>query len=134
MTYLPQSAVLDNEITSGTEKSGSFANFLKVVDSIIEISVFETEELKQNKRFDIAMINMRKARLLMDFSSASKDVQINSLPPEIIARLKTMQLALRRSVRQYRFHTIAISEIADLIMQAARAQESDGTYSVQRTR
>ena len=109
------------------------AGLEKVIESIISISTYEAEELKKNQTFDIATTNMRKARLLLDFNSAVKDVETINLPSRLIERLKFMQVTLRRSLRQYQFHASAIREVSNMIMEANQAQQGDGTYSARRS-
>lgn len=122
---------MKNSVEAPQNRSEARMTGLKsVIDAIVQIANYETEEMKHNRPFDIATVNMRKARLLFDFNVASKDIQASDLTEDMILQLKNMQLALRRSVRQYQSHASAVREIADLIIHADQARTSDGTYGL----
>lgn len=115
-------------IIASAPKEANFSGLESVIEAIVQVAAFEADKMKNNEPFDMSTISMRKARLLLDFNVASKDIDVRELPERTKVQLKNMQVALRRSVRQYQFHSNAVREIASLVIEADKARTSDGTY------
>lgn len=112
----------------------SAAGLEKVVESIVSLATFEAEALKTGRPFDIQTINMRKARLLLDFNGASKAVDPGVMQPHLVEQLRRMRAVLAQSLAQYQAHAAAVKELVQIVVETARAQQDDGTYNVRKQR
>ncbi len=119
-------------VSSNFPRDTSVAGLEKVIDSIITIASFESEALKNNQQFDIATMNMRKARLLLDFNSAMRATDKSQISARTRENLGRMRAVLARNLRHYQSHASAVREIVHMIMETAQAQQDDGTYSARK--
>jgi hypothetical protein len=120
-------------VSTGLQKEQSTIGLEKVIDSIIAIASFESDALKNNRKFDLATINMRKARLLLDFNSAARATDKSQISPPIHESLLRMRAVLARNLSQYQSHATAVQEVVNMIMETAQAQQDDGTYSARKS-
>ena len=120
-------------VSTGLQKEQSTIGLEKVIDSIITIASFESDALKNNRKFDLATINMRKARLLLDFNSAVRTTDKSQISPPIHESLLRMRAVLARNLSQYQSHATAVQEVVHMIMETAQAQQDDGTYSARKS-
>lgn len=120
-------------VSTGLQKEQSTIGLEKVIDSIITIASFENDALKNNRKFDLATTNMRKARLLLDFNSAVRATDKSQISPPIHESLLRMRAVLARNLSQYQSHATAVQEVVHMIMETAQAQQDDGTYSARKS-
>ena len=119
--------------STGLPREVSTAGLEKVIESIITIASFEADALKNNRQFDIATMNMRKARLLLDFNSAMRSADKSQINPRIQENLRNMRAVLARNLSQYQSHATAVREVVHMIMETAQSQQDDGTYSARKS-
>ncbi len=102
---------------------------VRVIESIISILADETDALKNNRWFDMATMNMRKARLLHDYSSTVRTIDPRHVEPFVRDTLMRMRTVLEQNMNQCRAHSAAVREIVTIVMDAEREQQNDGTYT-----
>jgi uncharacterized protein with HEPN domain len=105
---------------------------VRVIESIISILEDETDALKHNRWFDMATMNMRKARLLHDYSSTVRGIDPRHVEPLVRGKLVRMRTALEQNMNQCRAHSAAVREIVTIVMEAECERHNDGTYSFRR--
>jgi len=82
--------------------------------------------------FDLDAINNVKAHLIHEFSQLSRTASI-APSRELEARLKELKRKATRNSFVLEQYFLAIQEISRLMIEHAKKEESDGTYSRRRT-
>ena len=104
------------------------ATLVSALDRLEELVEHETEALRCRATFDLADINRRKSRSLLEISRAARglDVRQGDVLKERLDRLRA-KLADNQEVLSQ--HLSAAQEVGAILDQALRDAESDGTYS-----
>ena len=105
------------------------AAFLAVVDRLESVLDAETDALKRQLPADMAEIGNRKRQGLLEMDRALRAASARGPRPEVRERLKRFAVAVERNRATLGTQLRAMREIADIIAQALRDDESDGTYS-----
>lgn len=102
--------------------SDSIARLEEVVDE-------ETAALASRRALDLVEFNKRKSMSLLELTRISRALTGKMLGAELGGRLNRVSDKLQRNQELLRNHLLAAQEVARLISDALRQQESDGTYS-----
>ncbi|QTL04301.1 hypothetical protein J5J86_02840 [Aquabacter sp. L1I39] len=109
-------------------KDPALATLVSALERLEELVDQETEALRLRAPLDLADINRRKSRSLLELSRAARgvDVRQGDLLQERLDRLRG-KLVDNQGVLS--LHLAAAQEVGAILDQALRDAESDGTYS-----
>ena len=88
----------------------------------------ETRSLARFQATDLRGNNRRKQQGLVDLDRALRGLRGSPLPPEADAAIVELRRELDDNLHVLSLHLGAMSEVADLIAEAIRGVDSDGTY------
>ncbi|KQP10220.1 MAG: flagellar protein FlgN [Methylobacterium sp.] len=91
--------------------------------------VAETEALLSHRPFDQEAVNRRKSQSLLELSRLTRGLDPAEVAPDIADQLARLSRALARNQGVVSQHLRAVEEISEIVTQAIRDSESDGTYS-----
>ena len=103
--------------------------FLAIVDRVETVLEAETSALAHRTPFDMTEIGNRKRQGLLDMTRMIGAAMASGAIPEIRERLGRFSVALKRNQAALGTQLRAVREIAEIVAQAIRDAESDGTYS-----
>jgi hypothetical protein len=113
-------------VDAGLGQAISLSALIGRIDEAVER---ETHGLKTDRNFDIADSNMRKSRFLYELNRAVKVLAPSDLTAEHREALIKLRATLARNEATIRAHMEAVGEVANLVRDALRNAETDGTYS-----
>ncbi|MBS3650361.1 hypothetical protein KEU06_17230 [Pseudaminobacter sp. 19-2017] len=108
---------------------GRPASLSIIIGRIEEAVEAETHGLKTERNFDLSSSNARKSRYLYELTRAMKGVTEAEFLEEHRDSLTRLRGTLARNEAAIRAHLDAVSEVAELMRDAIRRAEADGTYS-----
>jgi len=100
-----------------------------IIGRIEEAVEEETVGLKTDRTFDIKSSNARKSRYLYELTRAMKGMGAHDIPADQKAGIRRLRETLARNEAAIRAHMSAVNEVANLMQDAIRRAENDGTYS-----
>ncbi len=100
-----------------------------ILDVLLACLREETEAVRRSLAFDLKGSNAMKSRLLYELSRASRGVDAGRLQAGGKEKLLLLKAELGRNAQIVGAHLSAVKEIADLMIDAAKKEEADGTYS-----
>ena len=103
--------------------------FLAVVDRVEAVLEAETRALALQTPIDLTEIGNRKRQCLLDMTRTIGAAVAAGAIPEIRERLGRFSVSLKRNQAALGTQLRAVREIADIVAQAIRDAEWDGTYS-----
>ena len=109
----------------------ALARFAAVVNSLEEVVDYETDALEKHQNPDYNDINARKARGLRDLNQSMADVARyfdNVVESKVETLLGGLKKKLERNSELLKIHLEAVTELSQMMQEAAREQETDGTY------
>lgn len=109
----------------------ALARFAAVVNSLEEVVDYETGALEKHENPDYNDINARKARGLRDLNQSITDVARyfdNVVETKVETLLGGLKKKLERNSELLKIHLEAVTELSQMMQDAAREQETDGTY------
>lgn len=106
----------------------ALATLVSALDRLEELVDQETEALRLRVPLDLADINRRKSRSLLELSRAARGVDIGR-SDALQARLDRLSVKLADNRNVLSLHLSAAQEVGAILDQALRDAESDGTYS-----
>lgn len=89
----------------------------------------ETAALKSRTPIDLKESNNGKSQALLEFSIATRSLDVRMLDDELIRRLKVLRAKLETNRAVLRMHLEAVREIASVVSATIQDSEGDGTYS-----
>lgn len=108
--------------------SPAVATLLSAIDHLEETLDEEISAFEAHAPFDMAEINRRKSRCLLELSRA-----VRALPPggdpDLAERVAGLKKKLERNSYLLSVQLSAAQEVAAILDRAMREAESDGTYS-----
>lgn len=107
------------------------ARFTAAVSSLEDVVDYETEALEKNQNPNFNDINARKTRGLRDLNQSMEEVakyMNDMVKTELEILLRGLATKLERNSELLKVHLEAVSELSQMIQDAARQQETDGTY------
>jgi hypothetical protein len=120
-----------NEQAQRRPGDGDAPNLSKILDVLLACVHDETEAIRKSLAFDLKGSNAVKSRLLYELSRASRGIDAGSLQAGCKEKLLLLKAELRRNAQIAGAHLAALREITGLMIDAARREETDGTYSRQ---
>ncbi|WP_295895845.1 flagellar protein FlgN [uncultured Bartonella sp.] len=109
----------------------ALARFAAVVNSLEEVVDYETGALEKHENPDYNDINARKARGLRDLNQSITDVARyfdDVVETKVETLLGGLKKKLERNSELLKIHLEAVTELSQMMQDAAREQETDGTY------
>lgn len=109
----------------------AMSRFTAAVSSLEEVVDYETEALEKNQNPNFNDINARKTRGLRDLNQSMEEVakyMNDMVKTELETLLSGLATKLERNSELLKVHLEAVSELSQMIQDAARQQETDGTY------
>lgn len=105
------------------------ASLTAIIARIEDAIESETRAIRTDVGFDIKASNARKSRHLYELNRALRGVSADSLRPEHRTGLTRLREKLADNEQAIRAHLNAVGEVAELLQDAIRRSEADGTYS-----
>lgn len=84
--------------------------------------------------FDLQTSNAHKSRCLYELAMLSRDVQADEMPTAFGPQLKALREKLAVNAQRVSAHLEAVRAVVQLLKDAVREQEADGTYSQEQFR
>ncbi len=101
----------------------------RVIRRLEAVVAEETAALRRNASADLAAFNARKGQGLLDLGRALSLIGGRGLEPGTRDRLRSLHAALEANRAMLSLHLQAVREIAQVVTEAIREAESDGTYA-----
>jgi hypothetical protein len=118
-----------NERASFRSAGDEAPNMSNILDVLLACLREETETVRRSPAFDLKGSNAMKSRLLYELSRASRGIDAGRLQAGCKEKLLLLKAELRRNAQIVGAHLAAVKEIAELMINAAKKEEADGTYS-----
>ena len=113
----------------GDAAPASFAAVFKAIARLEEAIDSETLALRNRARVDLNDFNARKSQGLLELNRALRQLDQPVTDAAVLAGLAGLRGKLDANRAVLRVHLEAVREIANLVADAIRDAESDGTYS-----
>lgn len=104
---------------------------LNRLESIVDA---ENASIGIDPAFDLQTSNAHKSRCLYELAMISRDVTPEQMPRSFASQLKALREKLAINAQRVSAHLEAARAVVQLIKDAVREQEADGTYSQEQFR
>lgn len=104
-----------------------FGNVLGRLEAVLDL---ENSKIGKDTSFDLAASSTFKSRCLYEMTTLLKSCRPEDIRPEHQTLLRTVQEKLGLNKRKLETHMDAVRGIAELLKDAHRSAEDDGTYSM----
>ncbi len=104
-----------------------FGNVLGRLEALLDL---ENAKIGKDTSFDIAASSTHKSRCLYEMTTLLKAFRTDQIRPEHQKLLATVQQKLAINKRKLETHMEAVRGIAELLKDAHKDAEDDGTYSM----
>lgn len=94
----------------------------------------ENERLGKDTEFDLKASNVQKSRCLYELTMLVKDTGMDRMPDAYVGQMKKMKEKLDANARKVKAHMDAVRAVADILRNAVREADADGTYSQEQFR
>ncbi len=94
----------------------------------------ENERLGRDPEFDIKTSNVQKSRCLYELTMLMKNPVKERVPDAFVGQMKELKDKLAINARKVKAHMEAVRSVADILRNAVREEEADGTYSQEQFR
>lgn len=118
-------------IVDPAARDTALARFAAVVSSLEEVVDYETSALEKNENPDYNLINFRKTRGLRDLNQSMSEVARyfdDVVETKVETLLGELKKKLERNSELLKIHLEAVGELSEMMQEAARERETDGTY------
>lgn len=88
----------------------------------------ENTRLGADPAFDIKASNAQKSRCLYELTMLFRDTTPELMPPTFVTQMKALKEKLNTNARKVQAYMEAVRAVADILKNAARDAENDGTY------
>lgn len=88
----------------------------------------ENDRLGADPQFDIKTSNAQKSRCLYELTMLFRDTRPEAMPPTFATQMRVLKAKLNANARKVHAHMEAVRAVADILKNAARDAENDGTY------
>jgi aspartokinase len=99
---------------------------LKRLEMIIDN---ENERIGQDPQFDLKLSNAHKSRCLYELTTLFRGGDIKDMAAAYGEQLRALKKKLALNAQRVEAHLEAVRAVADILKNAARAEEADGTYT-----
>lgn len=89
----------------------------------------ETAALKQRKAADLREFNSRKSHGLLELTRAMRAIDGTTPDESTLVRVRALKAALGNNLAALEVHLRAAREVTNVVADAMRQADSDGTYS-----
>jgi hypothetical protein len=89
----------------------------------------ETAALRERKAVDLGEFNKRKSAALLELTRSMRGVEPAELGAAVLEKVRALRAKLEENRAVLALHLRAAREVADLVAEAMRSAESDGTYA-----
>lgn len=105
-----------------------------VLNRLENIVDAENDGIGVDPDFDLQTSNAHKSRCLYELAMLSRDVQADEVPTSFGPQLKNLREKLAVNAQRVSAHLEAVRAVVQLLKDAVREQEEDGTYSQEQFR
>ncbi|MDR6754795.1 hypothetical protein J2Y48_000068 [Mycoplana sp. BE70] len=105
-----------------------------VLNRLENIVDAENDGIGVDPDFDLQTSNAHKSRCLYELAMLSRDVQPDEMPTSFGPQLKNLREKLAVNAQRVSAHLEAVRAVVQLLKDAVREQEEDGTYSQEQFR
>lgn len=109
-------------------KDPALATLVSALERLEDLVDQETDALRRRAPLDLADINRRKSRSLLELSRAARGTEVRQADA-LQQRLGRLREKLLDNQAVVSLHLAAAQEVGAILDQALREAESDGTYS-----
>jgi len=102
-------------------------NILGRLEALLDL---ENSKIGVDTTFDIAASSTQKSRCLYEMTTLLRTCGPNDIKPEFQEQLSTVQEKLAINKRKLETHMEAVRDIANMLKDAVKTAEDDGTYSM----
>jgi len=102
---------------------------LTTVERLEEIVDAETVALAEHRVMDLAVYTRKKSQLLLEVTRLTRMMKLPSADSQLHGRLQSLRSSLDLNRNTLDLHLRAANQLTEVISDAVRAAESDGTYS-----
>lgn len=102
---------------------------LTTVERLEEIVDAETVALAEHRVMDLAVYTRKKSQLLLEVTRLTRMMNLPSADAQLHDRLQSLRSSLDLNRNTLDLHLRAANQLTEVISEAVRAAESDGTYS-----
>lgn len=103
---------------------------LDAIERVSQALDLETEALKNRDSVDVEELNNRKSQGLLELSRIGRRLDGAELDPRAVEMLSELRRKLEENRSVLKLHLEAVQEISQILTDAIRDEESDGTYSI----
>ena len=127
--YFPPGARARASVEPRLAPSAAVVALVAALDRLEETIDAETSGLEAHRRVDLAELNSRKSRSLLELTRLGRGLTA-SPDPALRERLARLQGKLKRNQTVLKLNLEAVREIGELLLGALGEAESDGTYGM----
>lgn len=88
----------------------------------------ENDRLGADPDFDIKASNAQKSRCLYELTMLFRDTKPETMPQSFVHQMKGLKSKLNTNARRVQAHMEAVRAVADILRNAERNADDDGTY------
>ena len=105
------------------------SELLTMVRRLEQVVDAETAALAENRVIDLAVYTRKKSQILLEVTRLTKMMKLPSADAELHNGLQSLKHSLDVNRSTLDLHLRAASQLTEVISDAVKAAESDGTYS-----
>ncbi|MCO6187098.1 hypothetical protein [Rhizobium sp. L1K21] len=94
----------------------------------------ENERIGSDPEFDLKASNVQKSRCLYELTMLMKDPLTERVPDAFVSQMQELKGKLALNARRVKAHMEAVRAVADILRNAVREADADGTYSQEQFR
>lgn len=102
---------------------------LTMVERLEEVVDAETAALTEHRVMDLAVYTRKKSQLLLEVTRLTRMMKLPSADAKLHSQLQSLRTSLDLNRTTLDLHLRAANQLTEVISDAVRAAESDGTYS-----
>lgn len=89
----------------------------------------ENEKIGKDPKFDLKVSNAHKSRCLYELTMMFRDTPLEDLASGYLSQFRGIKAKLAINARRVEAHLNAVRAVADLLKNAIKEADTDGTYS-----
>lgn len=117
---------------NGTEVMEAMSNDNRIQSVLGRLETIidnENEKIGKDPNFDLKVSNAHKSRCLYELTMLSRDTPHEEIAAGYINQVRAIKEKLATNARRVEAHLNAVRAVADLLKNAIREADTDGTYS-----
>lgn len=121
---------MNNTVRENTVDTISNDHRIKSVLGRLELIIDnENERIGKDPEFDLKVSNAHKSRCLYELTMLFRDMPIADIARNHIDHMRNLKSKLATNATRVEAHLNAVRSVADLLKNAMRDEDGDGTYS-----